>query len=291
MSRRVRVAAWAAGRSLAAGVVLLLASSSSGCWVAQNGPVSAEYARQVSVASVRVAQLEAAMTEAEARVAQLEEYARTQGASQATSLDNLAEVNAEMGRLRGQIEELNFDVQALTARLDQESVAYERRALHAELRLGQLERMIGARPVPMPTDADLGIAGASAPAEEVELPANIGGKLDLAVKLMKSGDNDGARTVLDAALRDHVGAPETAEVRYRIGESHFNDGRWGTAARSFQLVVDNHEKSDWAAWAILRQGECFEELGQAENAKVFYEDVVARYPKTDAAKEAKAHLD
>jgi TolA-binding protein len=58
----------------------------------------------------------------------------------------------------------------------------------------------------------------------------------------------------------------------------------------FQEVIDKHKSSPWAAYAMLRQGECFEAQGQKDNARLFYEDVVRLYPKSKAAKEAKAKL-
>jgi TolA-binding protein len=41
---------------------------------------------------------------------------------------------------------------------------------------------------------------------------------------------------------------------------------------------------------MLRQGECFEALGRKDDAKLFYEDVIARYPKSKAAKDARTRL-
>jgi TolA-binding protein len=41
---------------------------------------------------------------------------------------------------------------------------------------------------------------------------------------------------------------------------------------------------------MLRQGECFEEQGQADNAKVFFGEVVRIYPKSRAAKAARKKL-
>jgi len=41
---------------------------------------------------------------------------------------------------------------------------------------------------------------------------------------------------------------------------------------------------------LLRQGECFEAMGQGENASIFYNDVITEYPKSKAAAEAKSKL-
>jgi TolA-binding protein len=41
---------------------------------------------------------------------------------------------------------------------------------------------------------------------------------------------------------------------------------------------------------MLRQGECFAAMGKTKEAKLFWADVVAKYPKSKAAKEAKELL-
>jgi len=41
---------------------------------------------------------------------------------------------------------------------------------------------------------------------------------------------------------------------------------------------------------MLAQGDAFKEWGQSDNARLFYEEVVRVYPKSEAAKEAKKLL-
>ena len=41
---------------------------------------------------------------------------------------------------------------------------------------------------------------------------------------------------------------------------------------------------------MLRQGECFAAMGQNDNAKLFYEEVIRQHPKSDATKQARALL-
>lgn len=286
-------------------VCLLLCAlglSQPACWVGQNGSATAEYARQVSIASLRVAQLEQALTEAEARVAQLEEYVRLQGENEVSQVENFDQVNQEIGRIRGEIETLRFDLDQLVAAQEQAWLANERRQLHDELRLNRIESVTGVTPPPPPTDEDLGLepgtldaatTALAAPEEEPaqELPEDLGGLLDLAVQRMMAGEHAEARSMLEQAIQEHPGEEGLAEARYRLAETFFNERRWGTAARSFQFVVSNHGDSDWAAWSMLRQGECFEQMGQPENARLFYEDLMDKYGRSEAADEASDKLE
>jgi tol-pal system protein YbgF len=78
------------------------------------------------------------------------------------------------------------------------------------------------------------------------------------------------------------------EAYYRIAESFQNEQDFKQAAGAFQDVLDKAGTSTWAPWSLLRQGECFEGLGRPSDARIFYCDVLKKYPKSKAAKEAKA---
>jgi TolA-binding protein len=123
-----------------------------------------------------------------------------------------------------------------------------------------------------------------------DFPSDAAGKLSLASTHMEAGRQALARVILQKAVEEHSGVPEMAEIRYRIGETWFNEKNWSKAIGAFEAVNDHHRKSSWSAWSMLRQGECFAAMGQVDNAKLFYEEVVRQHPKTDAAKQAKATL-
>jgi len=283
-----------------------------GCWAVQNTAASAEYARMVTTANLRVAQLENELAESQARIEQLEEYVRVQGQSQATRLENVDQVNSEVTRLRGQIEVLQFDLEALQSGASGSQLQNERRQLHDERRLRQLEEMLGVKAPPPPTDAELGLAsaegggestappdgnpdgtpavGADTEAQDELIPDTARGKLELAAVRMEEGKPAVARAILMRAATEHPDAPELDEIHYRLAETRFNQGDFRKAALAFKKTIDEHPKSPWASWALLRQGECFEGLGQPDNARLFFDGVVQRYPKSDAAKEAKKKL-
>lgn len=297
-------------------VILLLAPLSGCAWITQNQAATAEYSRQVMVVSARAAEVEAELADAEARIAQLEEAVRRLGHTESERLETIDQVNAEITSLRGKIEEVTFHVQETQRFLDDQTIERERRMLHAERRLSELEKYLKVKPPPPPTDAELGIArtgdpgttptpgtdptvptGTQVPPPVVEdpAPATADAALELAVEHMKAGRQAVARIVLQKAIEAHPGAPETPELLYRIAETYFNEGptdaaAYKTAVKSFDDVVQKYPKSEWAPWAMFRQGDAFESLGQRENAKLFWQSVVDRYPKSTAAKEAKVKL-
>ena len=281
---------------------------------------SAEVSRQLTTTQVRLAQLEQLLVEAELRVEQVEEVVRTQGRDEQSRFENIDQVNAEVARLRGAIEVLEFRTSEIEQSLMDFQLETERRQLHAEMRLAQIESYLKIKPPPIPTDADLGIteresrspftAGSmpaspfrpSAPVGRdgepleagaiADLPQTAKEKLDLAVTHIGEGRQTVARAVLAQAIEAHPGAEEMAEIRYRHAETYFNEGDYKGAIKEFNKVLNNHPKSDWRCWAMYRMGECFESLGKSGGSvEAFYKGATDRGCKnSEAAKLAKEKL-
>ncbi len=295
-------------------VLLLAVGLGPGCWFATNQAATAEYDRRVVVASMRVAQLEESLADAEARLDQTEEWVRQRGQAESEQLENLEQVNEALRQLRGQIELLDFSVQEAQDILAELQIDQERRFLHAERRLDQLEQYLGVKAPPPPTDAELGLAEGDGvapgegedetdpearprdgeePAQEaadLEAPEDADGHLEMAIEHMKAGRQGVARVLLEKAVDEFPGDELLPEIRYRIAETWFNDEQWQKAAMAFQVVLDNHGKSSWAPWSMLRQGECFQSMGDASASKLFFEELIRMYPKSPAAKDARKAL-
>lgn len=300
-------------------MLLALCTPLVGCFAAQNTAASAEYARQVTTANLRVSEMEAQLVASAMRIEQLEEFVRVQGQSAATKMENLDQVNAEVTRLRGAIEVLQFEATKIREDLEKYQIQQERRQIHDERRLTQVETMLGVTPPPPPTNAELGLGPDSlgetdptgdppsptgdttepsdgepttAPPTEPtsEVPDTARGKLELAATHMAAGRQAVARAVLTRAKAEHADGKELAEIEFRIAETYFNERTYSKAALAFKRVIDDHPGSAWASWSMLRQGECFDGLGQTDNARLFWDGVIQRFPKSDAAKEAKKRL-
>ena len=281
---------------------LLLGAAPAG---AAPATASAEVARQLSTAQLRVAEVETQLVEAEVKLQQLQEWVSNQGRSEADRLENLDQVNAEVARLRGGMEVLQFQLTELQQALEDQQLGLEKRQLYDEMRLTQLEKFLAVKPPPPPTAADLGMdpdpaSGGADPDAGVDggdgtapedIPADAEGKLELAVSHMEAGRQAVARAILNAAVEAHVGSPEMAEIRYRLAETSFNEKKWAPAVSGFNKVINNHAGSEWACWSYYRQGEAFEEMGKPDGAKAFFAGATEGSCKgSDAAAKAKAKL-
>lgn len=292
-------------------VCLLAVGSLPGCaWITQNQAARADYARQVEIASLRAADLEDQTTAMQTQLAELQETVALHGQNETTRLETIEEVNTEIVRLRGNIEELQFHVSELQKYLDQGAIAQERRMLHAEKRLSAVEKYLHVPTPPPPTDQEMGLAPIDGSATmppgtgptttpgtdpAAAPPAVVAAKsaeeaLEIAVTNMKDGRQGVARAVLQSALADFANSPQEPEILYRIGETYLNEQEWRTAAKQFDLVVRSFPKSAWAPWAMLRQGESFAGMGTIDTATLFWQGVIDQYPRSDAAAEARKKL-
>ena len=92
--------------------------------------------------------------------------------------------------------------------------------------------------------------------------------------------------------------PEYAEVRYWIGESHFQLGDFPQAAMEFRRAADGSPESEWAPQALLRAGDANlkqwrrPELDPSfgEAALAIYQELAGRYPESAAAGRAVLHV-
>lgn len=92
--------------------------------------------------------------------------------------------------------------------------------------------------------------------------------------------------------------PEYAEVRYWVGESHFQLRDYAQAIQEFRRAADGSPESPWAPLALLRLGDANLRLWKrpeldptsGEEALAVYQELGGRYPGTEAAARAALHV-
>lgn len=73
-------------------------------------------------------------------------------------------------------------------------------------------------------------------------------------------------------------------------EDAFSRKDWKTAILGYQKYLDLNPKGKYKSRALYRTGVCFEELGNAQVARTFYQDAVDSNPKSSYATKAKKRL-
>ena len=77
---------------------------------------------------------------------------------------------------------------------------------------------------------------------------------------------------------------------YILAESLYKLGKMREAALKYNEFIDVNPGSKMVSHAKMRMGDCFRHLGDAATARLYYQELVDKYPKTDQATKAQARL-
>lgn len=276
----------------------------AGCVWDRTGQSATEaWRREMAIQSTRTQTLQIAVEDALVRVEQLEEVTRARGQDEILRMETMDQLRNEVARLRGDLEVLQHEAGISTESSGQFREDAEFRLTWLEARAQALEESLGLEPPEPPVLADADDTGLDEEAEgeppegepdgteqpeEVAGPLSVEERLALAEDHMKAGRYLPARAIYQKIISSDQAGDQLYELRYMVAETWFRDGGYQSAILAYQDVVDHHGDSERAPWAMLRQGECFEALGQRDNAGLFYDDVIRLFPRSKAAKEAKA---
>ncbi len=77
---------------------------------------------------------------------------------------------------------------------------------------------------------------------------------------------------------------------FATAQDLFKQKDWQSAIIEYQKYRDKNPKGKHVAEATYKIGVCFQELGLKDDAKTFYQEVIASFPNADESKKAKARL-
>lgn len=109
----------------------------------------------------------------------------------------------------------------------------------------------------------------------------------------RSGDYDACIDRFRGFLQTYPASPYADDAAYWMAECHFKKGDYKSAVLRFDDVVARYPEGDKSADALYRQGEALLKLGPgyAKAAGKAFERVVAEYPNSARAEEAKKQLE
>jgi len=76
----------------------------------------------------------------------------------------------------------------------------------------------------------------------------------------------------------------------QLADEHFKQNDWKKAIIQYQKYRDDNPKGKKVAESTYRIAYAFGELGMKEEAKTFYEEVIAKFPTSLEAKKAKTKI-
>ncbi len=103
-------------------------------------------------------------------------------------------------------------------------------------------------------------------------------------------------TVIEAqnqAQANSKSAPAAVTSRknsFETAQDQFAQKEWKKAILNYEKYREESPKGKQIAEATFKIGVCFQELGLKDEAKTFFEEVVARFPKSEDSRRAKIRL-
>jgi tol-pal system protein YbgF len=224
----------------------------------------------------------------EARIAKLEENIRSIGVVELVR--QIEDLNAELARLRGQLEVIANDNQQIQKR---------QRDFYLDLdsRLKRLEGGSGAA-ASSPGDGGAASTASSAGASPPAPPhaptkddqAREVKSYDNASNLFRRNDFASAIDAFRAFVKDYPSSPLAANAGYWIGISYANMRDYRGALAAQEELLAKYPQSPKAPDALLAIAAIQAEQGDAGSARNTLEDIIARFPLSEAAGKARTRL-
>ncbi len=97
-------------------------------------------------------------------------------------------------------------------------------------------------------------------------------------------------TALKSASHEAAVAPAAKKDQFEQGEENFEKKDWKKAILNYNKFRDSNPKSKKFPEATYKIGVCFQELGMKDEAKTFFDEVIAKFPNAAEAKKARTRL-
>ena len=221
----------------------------------------------------------------EVRIQRLEESIRSIGVIEL--IRQIEGLNAEIARLRGQLEVLANDNQQIQKR---------QRDFYLDLD-SRLKRLEGggapASGTSAPVEgnaasADVAVSAPRAPTKEDQ--AREVKAYDAASNLFRRNDFASAIDAFRAFVKDYPSSPLAANAGYWIGISYANMRDYRNALAAQEELIARHPQSPKAPDALLAIAAIQTEQGDTGSARNTLEDIIARFPGSEAAGKARTRL-
>ena len=232
----------------------------------------------------RITDLQAKLEASEKSRQALEQRLNEQKTQSVDLLAQIDRLNAEISKLRGQLEVNSHEIELAQQR---------QRDLYADLdgRLRKLES--GATAATKPAETTASPAATTAAPVATAPAADSAAELksyEAALDLSKAGKHKESIDAFEKFLETYPSSKYAASAQYWIGYSHFSQKNYKAAIASQQKLVklypDNHKVPD----AMYNIANSQIQLSDIDGAKQTLREIVAKYPLSDAAPLAKKRL-
>jgi len=223
----------------------------------------------------------------EVRIARLEEMIRNIGV--VDLVRQLDQMNAEIAKLRGQLEVLANENQQVQKRQRDFYLDLDSRLKRLEGTPAGASSSPGATPPPTEASAPPAAAAPPRPATREEQAREMRA-YDVASNLFRRNDFAAAIDAFRGFLKDYPQSQLAANAEYWIGISYANLKDYRNALAVQEQLVTKYPQSAKAPDALLAIAAIQAEQGDTGSARNTLEDIIARFPSSEAAGKARTRL-
>ncbi|MGB1321299.1 MAG: tol-pal system protein YbgF, partial [Vibrio gallaecicus] len=213
----------------------------------------------------------------ESDIQRLERLLQNRNRVQLQMQQQIDEMSLEISELRGQLERNSYDMQQMLER---------QRQLFIELdRVRNEVKTSGKAVVSVDNAAESGDSTGTF-STDVDEQTAYQNAVDM---ILKQRDYTGAIAAFQQFQKDFPDSTFTPNSHYWLGQLYFAKKQDKEAVKSFAAVVaysDSNKRAD----ALVKLGDISARNNNQEQAKKYYQQVVAEYPNSASAKVAKTHL-
>ena len=203
---------------------------------------------------------------------------------------NMADLASDNDRIKSDLlavisrtDDTKLEMQKEVSRLNGTTVEQREAIREMQAKVARLEEGVG-KGAALPPSAT---APPKVSVEELSTPEEM---YDYALGLIKNGDTRKGREVLNTFAAKYPDHRLMQNVFYWKGETFYVEMDYESAILSFQDVIDKYAGGEKAPDAMLKQGLSFQALNDKRNARILYELLLSKYPKSPAAEKARQKL-
>lgn len=112
-----------------------------------------------------------------------------------------------------------------------------------------------------------------------------------AKKAFDEGNIQAARESFLQLIADYPQSPHADNAQFWIGETYYREKWYEKAILEYQKVIEKYPSGNKTPAALLKQGLSFLNIGETNNARLVFKELVAKHPSTNEASIAKQKLE
>jgi tol-pal system protein YbgF len=196
-------------------------------------------------------------------------------------IDNrLNEINAEMLRVSGTMEQVSHNYSKDRSRLDKLELNVGGTASQDTTQTIDEPDVTTQKNTKLTTTADI-----KEPHQNIPLDYYKNG-----IELFKQKNFKEAKNNFESYAKENPQGKYLSNSFFWIGECEYNMGKFEEAILSYQTVIEKYPNSEKNSGSLLKQGISFQKIGDNKSAKAVFDKLMKHYPNSPQAAIAKDYM-